>query len=319
MAQSRVGKRKKKSLFVKMMIVFSVAVFLLFCGTASYFIYKISDVAATTQLELERGEKSVKREEVVTPSQDNISILFLGVDSRDSDLRGRTDAMLLATFNIEESSIKILSIPRDSYVTIPGRENPDKINHAHAFGGLDLTLETVEEFLDIPVDYYVTLNFEAFMEIIDSFGGVDVEVPFTFSEQNSAGVHNTITINEGMQTLDGEEALAYVRMRKKDPLGDVGRGMRQQQVIQALIEKGSSFSSITKYGDVINSVEEYMNTNLSFSNLISFHSYAKALNEIETINLEGENTRIDGVAYYEINSESRQAVSEILRAHLAID
>ncbi|WP_227937237.1 LCP family glycopolymer transferase [Alkalihalobacillus deserti] len=321
MAQSRVKRRKRrgKKGILRMFLLLGFITLLAFGGGAGYLIYKISNVTANTQLELERGDKSEKREIAVSPSKDNISIMFLGVDSRDSDLRGRTDAMLLATFNRTDSSIKILSIPRDSRVDIPGRQNPDKINHAHAFGGLDLTIETVEEFLNIPVDYYVTLNFEAFMEIIDSFGGVDVEVPFTFSEQNSAGVHNTITINEGLQTLDGEEALAYVRMRKKDPLGDIGRGMRQQQVIQALIEKGSSFSSISKYGDVLESIEEYMFTNISFGNMVALHSYASSLNKIETINLKGSNSTIGGAYYYQISEESREEISTTLREHLGLE
>ncbi|ARK32199.1 LCP family glycopolymer transferase [Halalkalibacter krulwichiae] len=320
MAQSRVKRRKKKGKkgVLRFFMLVGFVLFLAFGAGAGYLIYKISNVTANTQLELERGDKSERRDQAVSPSKDNISVLFLGVDSRDSDLRGRTDAMLLATFNRTDSSIKLLSIPRDTLVDIPGRVNADKINHAHAYGGLDLTISTVEEFLDIPVDYYVTLNFTAFMEIIDAFGGVDVEVPFTFTEQNSEGRLDKITINEGWQTLDGEEALAYVRMRKKDPLGDIGRGMRQQQVMQALIEKASSFSSITRYGDVLESIEEYLNMNLSFGNLVALHSYAASLNNIEQINLQGDNATINGVYYYQVRDESREEISTLLKRHLEL-
>jgi LCP family protein required for cell wall assembly len=321
MTQSRVKKRKRKSKksFLRMFLFFGFITLLAFGGGAGYLIYKISNVTANTQLELDRGEKSERREQAVSPGKDNISVLFLGVDSRDSDLRGRTDAMLLATFNRKESSIKILSIPRDTRVQMPGRVNPDKINHAHAFGGLNLTIDTVEEFLDIPVDYYVTLNFTAFMEIIDAFGGVEVEVPFTFTEQNSEGRLDKITINEGLQRLDGEETLAYVRMRKKDPLGDIGRGMRQQQVMQALIEEAASFSSITSYGSVLDSIEEYMNTNLTFGNMVALHSYAASLNNIETVNLNGENATIDGIYYYQVSEEARTEISSVLKTHLELE
>ncbi|GAE28410.1 cell envelope-associated transcriptional attenuator LytR-CpsA-Psr [Halalkalibacter wakoensis JCM 9140] len=319
MTQSRVNKRKRRSKkALRIAVLIAVMMFLGTGGALAYFVYTLSDVTANSQQELDRGEKSEKREEAVDPGKDNISVLFLGVDDRDGDLRGRTDAMLLATFNREESSIKILSIPRDSLVDIPGRANRDKINHAHAFGGLDLAVSTVEGFLDVPVDYYVKLNFEAFVEIIDALGGVEVEVPFTFSEQDSTGAHGAITLYEGTHELSGEEALAFVRMRKNDPRGDIGRGERQQEVIEAIIRKGASFSSITRYNQVLDSVDEHMTTNLSFGNIIAFHSYATSLNDIESINLEGVDTRISGVYYYDIKEESRLAISHTLRQHLGL-
>lgn len=320
MYESRVERRKKRTRKIfRIFMTIGIASFLLFGGAIVYTLMKLQDVSSATQQELARGEKSEKREEVVTPSQDNISILFLGVDDRDGDLRGRTDAMLLATFNRELGTIKLLNIPRDSLVEIPGRRNPDKINHAHAFGGVDLTIETVENLFNIPVDYYVKVNFIAFIEIVDALGGIEVDVPFTFTEMDSKDRPNAITIHEGRQTLNGEEALAFARMRKKDPRGDLGRGERQQEVIKAIIRKGASLSSITSYDDVLKSIEKHVSTNMTFKNAIALHSYAGSLNEIESLSLEGKNIRRNGISYYELDPESVETISQTFREHLELD
>lgn len=267
---------------------------------------------------LERGEKSDKREMGVNPKNDNISVLFLGVDDRDGNLRGRTDAIIVATFNKKERSIKMTSIPRDSLVEIPGRRNKDKINHAHAFGGTDLAVETVEHLLDIPIDYYTKVNFTAFIEIVDALGGIEVDVPFTFREMDSRDRQNAITLREGRQTLNGEEALAFSRMRKKDPRGDIGRGERQQEVVKAIIKKGASISSITSYGEVLDSLEKHLSMNLTFSDIVSMHSYATNLGAIESLSIKGESKTISGVSYIILDEESLREVSQKFKQHLEV-
>lgn len=314
---SRVKKRKQKfRRIVKSMMAVGIVSFLVFGSAAAYYIFKIANVTDAANETLDRGEKSDKREVAVNPKEDNISILFLGVDDRDGDLSGRTDAIVLATFNKSDGTIKMASIPRDSLVEIPGRKNKDKINHAHAFGGTDLTIQTVEKLLDIPIDYFVKVNFTAFMEIIDALGGIEVDVPFTFTEMDSRDRKNAITLREGRQTLNGEEALAYARMRKKDPRGDIGRGERQQEIVKALIKKGASISSITSYGEVLDSLEKHLSMNLTFGNIVSLHSYATKLGSIESLALEGE---WDGVRYIILNDESVEAVSNAFKEHLEID
>jgi len=211
-------KRRKQmtfSRYIRMSVTVFTLLFLIIGGMLAYIGFQLNNVTSNTQQELDRGDRSSIREGMVSPTKDNISILFLGVDDRSGDLSGRTDANILATFNEEEGSVKMISIPRDSLVNIPGRGN-DKINHAHAFGGIDMTIDTVEELLNIPVDYFVTINFDAFMEIVDTLGGVDVDVPFTFSEMDSLDDANAITLEEGEQTLNGEEALAKINQQKFD-------------------------------------------------------------------------------------------------------
>jgi len=314
-------KRRKQmtfSRYIRMSVTVFTLLFLIIGGMLAYIGFQLNNVTSNTQQELDRGDRSSIREGMVSPTKDNISILFLGVDDRSGDLSGRTDANILATFNEEEGSVKMISIPRDSLVNIPGRGN-DKINHAHAFGGIDMTIDTVEELLNIPVDYFVTINFDAFMEIVDTLGGVDVDVPFTFSEMDSLDDADAITLEEGEQTLNGEEALAYARMRKVDPRGDLGRGDRQQELLESMLRKGMSFNSISRFGDMIGSLENHMKTNLSFSNIIGMHGYALELSEIDSLSFEGEDATINGIYYYKLLDESVEAISHELRIHLNLE
>lgn len=324
MSQTRNSYKQKKQhsrlyQFFKSIIFLAIAFLIVGGGILASLFLKVSDVTSSAQQDLERGDRSEIRETAVNPSKDNISILFLGLDDRDDSLKGRTDANLLVTFNKEAGSVKLLSIPRDSRVEIVGRDRQDKINHAHAFGGVDMTIDTVEHLLDIPVDYFVKLNFDAFLEVVDALGGVEIDVPFAFTEMDSTDRQGEITINEGTQLLNGEEALAYARMRKKDPRGDIGRGERQQQVLAAIIKKSASFSTITKFDEILESVEKNLVTNLSFGNILSLHSYRSGLNNIESINFEGGNSTIEGVYYYELEDDSVKQVSSTLREHLELE
>lgn len=309
---------KKKSRPVMKTIIITFTVLLLIAGGAlAYVANQVQNVTSDAQVNLERGTQSEYRETAVRPDVDPVSVLFLGLDTRDGDLSGRTDAMVLATFNPEDGSIKMVNIPRDSRVPIPGRAEQDKINHAHAYGGIDLTMETVEQLFDIPVDYFVSLNFDAFIEIIDEMNGVTVDSPFAFSETDNA-TYGTIIIREGEQTLDGEEALAYVRMRKQDPQGDLGRGERQKEVMESLVNELASFNSITNFNGLLGALGRNLNTNVSFGEIVDMHAYSSELDNIESLSYDGEGVMIDGVYYYQVDDYSLEQTRQRLQAHLGL-
>lgn len=317
--QRRNKKVRRRRRVIKIFGVLGILGILAVAVAVGYFLIQLSSVTADTQEELDRGEKSELRTEAVDLQEDNFSVLIMGVDDREgTNLEGRTDAMVLATFNKEENTVKTTSIPRDSLVNIPG-QGEDKITHAHAYGGTDLAIDSVENLFDIPVDYYVKLDFVAFVEIIDALGGIEVDSPIAFSEQDSESNPDAIQIEEGEQTLDGEEALAFVRMRKSDPRGDLGRGERQQMVIESLINKSASFSSINKFDDVFDSVRSNMRMNFTFENIVSLQGYSRSLNDIESLQLGGTDATIDGIYYYQIDEGSRQEIAEELKSHLDIE
>ena len=235
--------------------------------------------------------------------------------SRDLGGATRTDALILATFNIKQKTIKMVSIPRDSYVYIPVEGKKDKITHAHVFGSTQGTIETVEELFDIPVDYYAKLNFDAFIDVVDALNGITVDVPITFTEQDSQDTAGAIHLTKGFQKLNGEEALALARTRKID--NDIERGKRQQLVLRAIMDKAVSVGSITKYGDVMESMGNNVKTNMDFGEILSFFNYLKDGIQVKSLALEGKDATIDGTYYYQLDDSSLSEVAETLKDHLA--
>nr|AOT83025.1 hypothetical protein [uncultured bacterium] len=206
----------------------------------------------------------------------------------------------------KEKTAKMVSIPRDTRVEIAGRGEKDKINHAHAFGGPDMTIETVENFLNVPVDYYVKANFEGFKSVIDDLNGVQVDVPFDFWEYSDEKHGKKIYFEEGSMELDGEEALAYVRMRRFD--SDFGRSDRQKQVIQAAISKVFTAKGLFKVDEIAGHLGDNISTNLRAGELFSLQRQFSDMssNKIETLKFNGEDARINGVYYFEPYEEKRE-------------
>ncbi|MGM9986033.1 MAG: LCP family protein [Bacillaceae bacterium] len=312
-------KRRKKILLYLFMPILTI--FLVGIGYTGYLYIKADAALKNAHANLGRGDKSHLRMENVKPLTHNVSILLAGVDeseNRKSKYGGavRTDALLVATLNKDSKDVQLLSIPRDTYTYIPVEEKEDKINHAHAFGGIDASIEAVEGLLDIPIDYYVKINFEGFLKIIDELGGIKVDVPVSFTEQNSKDEGGAITLEKGLQTLNAEEALALVRTRKID--SDAERGKRQMLVIEAILKKALSVHSVTKLDNLIETLGENMQTNLTMSEILSLYKYALNKNGIQLnkLQLEGEDTYIDRTYYYVPTEESIDEISETLKEHL---
>lgn len=267
----------------------------------------------------ETPKSEIRGEAKVEPAKDNVSILLIGVDGSDARQlgdRSRSDALVVATFNPEEKSVKLLSIPRDSYVYIPKVGYKDKITHAHAFGGTHAAIESVEEMLDIPIDYYVKMNFNAFIEVVDALGGVEVDVPYDRLEKDEND-KNAIQLKKGLQVLDGRHTLALARTRKMD--NDIERGKRQQMILQAIIKEMASVKSIAKYGDVIEAVGDNMKTDMTFKEMTSFWEYVKGgAPEMDTLSLQGYDDWSTGIYYYKLNENDLENVQQILKSHLGL-
>lgn len=318
MRNMRKRKRRKRIFLFIFLPILLVA--LVGGGYATSLFLKAGNMLDGAYTPLDRESKRMG----IKPDKDNVSVLIMGVD--DSSTRGfnsasRTDALLVATFNKKANSIKLLSIPRDSYVYIPEVGYEDKITHAHVYGGPESTIETVEGLLDIPIDYYVKVNFDAFIEIVDALGGIDMYVPITFTEQDSNDRAGAISLKEGHQHLNGEEALALARTRKID--NDFERGKRQQEILKAIIKKAASVGSITKYSNVIDAIGNNMETDVSTDHALAFADYVKKgfSLDIETLNLKGgdlwiRNNKGQNIYYYGIDEENLEEVKSTLKSHL---
>ena len=306
-------------LFLKITLILAASA--LICVTAyGVYLTKKAEHAVNSAYEVvENREVSEKREVKVEPLKDNVSILFVGID--DSETRGqgaegsRSDALMLATLNNKTKTIKLLSIPRDSYVYIPYVGYKDKINHAHAYGGTLASIETIEELLDIPVDYYVRMNFNAFIEVVDALGGIEAEVPYIITGEKDEFDRNTVSLQPGLQTLNGQQALALARTRKQD--NDIERGKRQQEILKAIALQAAKPSSILKYDDVIDAVADNMKTNMTFNEMKSFLSYlSSGMPRIDSLGIEGADDWSTGVYYYKLNDDSLEETKQILQNHL---
>ncbi|KAB2382645.1 polyisoprenyl-teichoic acid--peptidoglycan teichoic acid transferase TagU [Bacillus toyonensis] len=301
---------KKKILF---WILGIIGVLVIAGGVYAYTVYSnVSNTLNTVHKPLDR-DKSDKRDKKVDVSDNKpISILMMGVDQEDNGT-GRSDSLMLFTLNPKTKSMKITSIPRDSYTEIVGKGKKDKINHAYAFGGIDMSVKTVENFLNVPVDHYIEVNMAGFRDIVDAVGGVDVnnDLEFTSRDQHFA---------KGNIHLNGETALKYTRMRYEDPRGDFGRQMRQRQVIQAVIKKGASVSSLASYGDVLKAIEKNVKTSLTQDQMFEIQkNYKDCMENSEEIQIPGDGHKAaDGIWYYYVPDAAKQDITNKLRAHLEL-
>lgn len=220
------------------------------------------------------------------------TILLMGVDSENEEIKGSSfngDSLVLITFNPKTLNATMLSIPRDTYtpITCFAGQKKNKITHA-AWYGETCMMSTIENMFDINIDYYVKINFKGVVNIVDALGGVDVNVPYNFCEQNSNREFgsNTIYVREGQQTLNGEQALALARNRHpwteycsyewtNYNSNDFIRGQNQQLVIQGMLNKIKNINSIDTFYDMLDSISKSMETNMSTDNILSFYNIAK--------------------------------------------
>ncbi len=301
---------KKKILF---WILGIVGVLIIGGGAYAYHVYSnVANTLDAVHKPLDRDKSDKRSEKVDVSDKKPISILMMGVDQRGAD-QGRSDSLMLFTLNPKTKSMKITSIPRDSYTEIVGKGKKDKINHAYAFGGIDMSVKTVENFLNVPVDHYIEVNMEGFRDIVDAVGGIDVYNDLEFVQE---GMH----FSKGDIHLNGEQALKYTRMRYNDPRGDFGRQMRQRQVIQAVIKKGASVSSLASYGDVLKAIEKNVKTSLTQNQMFDIQkNYKDCMENSEEIQIPGDGHKAaDGIWYYYVPDAAKQDITNKLRSHLEV-
>ena len=251
--------------------------------------------------------KDLVPERSVAYRDDRINVLVIGTD-RGADSpndTGRADSIMVFNLDLKNKKVNALSIPRDSRVEIPGRENKTKINHSYAYGGVDLTKETVENLLGIPIDYYAETNFAGFEQIVDTLGGVEIDVPIRMKTHTYYG---DIDLEPGLQTLNGQEALGFVRYRY-DAGGDIARAERQQQFLKAVFEKTVSGSNILKLPELLPQILEAVDTDFSTTQLITLAKEFREINldtDLHTEVLAGDSETIGGASYWLIDEDAMQ-------------
>ncbi|WP_412838410.1 LytR family transcriptional regulator [Bacillus velezensis] len=302
------AERKRKKKKVLLTIVTIIGLLVLSSGGYVYYLWhKAASTVASIQEDLKKSDK--RDTDIDLGKKDPISVLIMGVDERKND-KGRADTMIYMTVNPKTNTTEMVSIPRDTYTKISGKGTMDKINHSYAFGGTQMAADTVEDLLDVPVDYFVKVNMESFKDTVDTLGGITVNSTFAFN-------YDGHSFGKGNISLNGEEALAYTRMRKEDPRGDFGRQQRQRQVIEGIISKGANISSVTKFGDMFKVIENNMKTNMSFDDMWTVMTdYKNARSKVTQHELKGTGTRINNIYYYKLDEASLASVKKELKESL---
>ncbi|MBG9915523.1 MULTISPECIES: LCP family glycopolymer transferase [Bacillus] len=299
-------KMRKRKLKIKNIILLVLALLMTVGGLVSYGVYR--NVAKSISNMYEPLKRDSEQQNAAA-SHDPISILLLGIDERPGD-KGRPDSMVVMTVNPETKKTTMTSIPRDTRVFIRSKNTFSKMNSAYTYGGIEGTVQTVEQFLNIPINYYIKVNMDGFKDIVDAVGGVTVNNRIDFTLE---GVH----LSKGKQHLNGKTALTYARMRKDDPRGDFGRQQRQREIINQIIHEGAQLKSLANYQEILTALEKNVKTNLTLDKMIDIQSsYKEAAKNIKQIEIEGEDKKMDGLWYHIVTDEKRKEISKKLRRQL---
>lgn len=300
----RSDRKKRRRLWLKI----PITIIILLClgiGTYAFLVYQntkntinedMHDPIETIDTELTK-----KKLQATEP----INVLLLGIDAEE-DTRGRSDAIMVMNLDPTTDEINIVSIPRDTRTEIVGKGIYDKINHAYAFGGADMAVATVENFLDIEIDYYVSINMEGLVELVDELGTITVNNEIAWSDSK-------YDFPEGVIELDGDQTMAYVRMRKQDPMGDFGRTHRQRKVIEGIIHEGASVGSLPKFTSILDILGTNMSTNMDFDDMKKlFSGYRDTRRNVSEHMIAGSGQMIDGIYYLIVPDEEIEKAHRIL-------
>lgn len=285
---------------------------LIFAAVGGYIYGNVLTAINNTNQEVD--VQTIRDKDVQIAEGDPINVLVVGTDggaerNEDQGYVSRSDTLMLINLNPESGTTKMVSIPRDTIANIDGQDEPDKINHAYAYGGIDLTIETVQDFLKVPIDYYLVINMDGLAEMIDALGGIEIVSPLSF-EYRGTEFHEG-----GRREVDGVKAMNFARMRYDDPQGEVGRQNRQKIVIKAIIDKALSLDAVVQYPRLINVASNYVTTNIDFNEVLSiYQQYLPALKNIAAVQFETlEEIQIDEIAYYHIPLNARVKVANEFR------
>ncbi len=288
----------------------------LFSGITGY-----EDIATDTKIIIKKDKEMKKSEtsEVETVSVNKsvtepFTILLMGIDSTAEVLSKNAvangDTLILVTFNPKTLNATMISIPRDSYVPIACWPNKDenKITHAAGYGN-SCMINTIQNYFGIQIDYYAKINFKGLVKLVDSVGGVEVDVPQRLCTDNSDRWAQ-VCIEPGRQTLNGEQALVFARNRKQLVNGDFGRAQHQQEIIMALINKMKTITKVSQFTAILDTISNSLDTNLTTKQILEFYNVGK---DIIKKSLSSEDAELINIQQLYLYGNSQMIYDERMR------
>ena len=284
---------------------------------------------AVQALEKEAGVEQVENieegNEIKQINLDEVFFLLVGVDTsdvnsirigEDGQTGIRSDTMILCRVNFNDGSIKMMSLPRDSRV--PVRGNLDKLTHAHSYGGMRLLMQTVRDFTDLDVDYYVRVDYRAVEKIVDAIGGVELEIPQRMQyHDTTAGKELHVDFQPGLQKLDGQDAIRFLRFRSYSD-GDIDRVKMQQYFLTEMIKQTLTPRNILRLPLLLIVYSSYIDTNMESNMVYSGVTMAGNLNTelIETTTLPGEFLDLDASYWQVYEPGAKEVIKEYFGDYL---
>lgn len=280
-----------KSLFI--IFSFSLGAFVIIAGS------NLESDTSTDATALDTVSKSNFFSSESSINKKPFTILILGADRESFKENSRSDSMMLAVVNPKTKEVNIMSIFRDLYTYLPDQGQYDKINAAFSYGGYESSVKAVENYFDVSIDHYAVVNFSGFVDLVDSIGGIQVDVEKDI-EHNNPKDPNYAIIKEGEQNLNGKEALTYTRFRS-DEEGDFGRARRQRQVVQSLSGELLSLKNIKNTKSIYDAINDNFDTSLNLGQIMKLGLNFKDVNsdDIKTFGFEAEPVSYNGISYVE--------------------
>lgn len=318
------GKHKRKYIIAAALVALAAIVYLnrgaLAMAGFDWFLQgHVEKKIEKTYKPAERTQPPVAVSTTKEQKKEPFAVLLLGVDQRGNEV-GRSDTMIYTVVRPEDGNILLVSIPRDLYVEIVGRDIMDKANHSYAFGGAGMAMDTVEKLLDSPVHHYASVNFEGFRDVIDAMGGI--ALPIEKDMVNRDPNHDYFFIKGGQDLYDGTDALNFVRYRE-DAGGDLSRTERQQQFLHAMIEKALEMKQWTKIPELLDIMDDNFNTDILPSKLVDlaqelFQAKQRTMYS-HTLAGEGHRLKAGGAWYFFADEEDLAQVRSMIKSWLDED
>lgn len=263
------------------------------------------------------SNKLVEKTDIVAFDNNEVTFVMLGVDALEDKEKNsiRTDTIMVVKCDFNTGDMKILSIPRDTRLLIKG--SLDKVNHAYNYGGVDLTMKTINDFLGTDIEYYVMIDYRAVKEVVDAIGGVALNVPRRMEYYDPVD-NFRVDLKKGQQILDGEKSMQYLRWRKNNAMtagyreGDVGRIEAQQYFLKEFIKQTLSPRNITKLPRIVQTYFRRVDTNIPIKHILNGIALANNLDS-ENIEMEiipGYGQYIDDISYYLVKKNQMNLMIE---------
>lgn len=306
-------KKSMRKLIFKILTIIFIVLLILAILALIYLISKIYITGDRIHKPLDRKHSELRNHNVNFKDKEPFTIALFGIDSdsqrTQESLGQRSDSIMILSINENKQKTQILSIPRDTKARIIGKRTEEKIAHAYAYGGPNMSVKSLENLMNVPIDHYATIDMDGLKEVINDLDGINVVSNDTFTVDG-------LKFRKGQKThVNGTEAMKFIRSRKEEGAGgDFGRQKRQQLILEAMSEKLKNISSLKHFDSIMTTIQKNVKTDLTVSEMNTIkNNYKDANKDIEKKQLEGNGgIQNDGLYYFIPSQNSKEKNRDLI-------